>query len=201
MEGEKASQPAHNTPPNQSRAVYSPRRCFFGRFDVGTLIESYLCVDWWVLAVYYHTFSSPTNPLFPLNSLLSSLCFFSVSLSARPPSLLLWGAHDQELPRHSSRRPAQRAPGGRAHRRSVPGCHVHASQTGHAHGRQQPSAAGSAHPQRLKIASPSSCQLCGTVGPTTAVHEKSLSINCLFLYVEDLGSPWQHFASLPLLKK
>lgn len=69
---------------------------------------------------------------------------------ACPSSLLLWGAHDQKLSRHSPRRAAQRAPRGRSHRRSVPGCHVHASPTGDSHSRQQPTA-GSAHPQRLKL--------------------------------------------------
>ncbi len=78
-----------------------------------------------------------------------SMGFFSFLPSARPSSLLLWGAHDQELPRHGPRGPAQRAPRGRTHCRSVPGCHVHASTTGHSHSHQQPTA-GSAHPQRLK---------------------------------------------------
>lgn len=69
--------------------------------------------------------------------------------SACPSPLLRRGAHHQKLPRHSPRRPAQRAPRGWPHRRSVPGRHVHAAPSGHAHSHQQPSAGPACH-HRLK---------------------------------------------------
>lgn len=85
--GEKASRPwpQYLTKPNQSRAVYSLLRCFFGCFDVGMLIDlnkSYLCVAWWALAVYYHT---PPPPPGQSNIELNVVSLFSLSLVSSSP--------------------------------------------------------------------------------------------------------------------
>lgn len=135
---------------NQSIAALFPAQLMF----------SFLILACWLflsrhVLVPHQTSVSP-NIVFPL-----------FSPSACSSSLLCWGAHHQKLPSHGPRRPAQRAARGWTHRRSVPGCHVHPSQTGHAHSHQQPPA-GSAHPQCLKITSlprrstfyPKSCWYC-----------------------------------------
>lgn len=122
--------------------------------------------------------------------------------SACPSSLLLRGAHNQELPRYGPRCPAQRAPRGRTHCRSVPGCHVHAAPTGHSHNCQQPSA-GPACRQRLKWPLPV---------PANTGHSHQLQLFLrkykkfthkllIFLYVKVRGSPTHNLASLDLLKK
>ncbi len=138
---------------------------FVPHTDVFLAVLMLACWLMWTSHIYVSPdgFWQFTTMLFPLSSIpplffqkflimLGHIYLNVVFLfpAARTSSLLLWGAHDQELPRHSPRRLAQRAPWGRTHRRSVPGCYVHASPTGHSHSRQQPSA-GSAHPQRLKM--------------------------------------------------
>lgn len=190
---EKASQPAHNIQPNQSRAV--PTQMFF------LAVLMLVCWSMWTSHIYVLT-----DEIWQLTSLFSFnfLCWDNLTsislflffppfspLSARSSPVLRRWAHHQELPRHSSRRPAERAPRGRTHRRSVPGRHVHTSPTGHSYSRQQPSA-GSAHPQHLR----------GTRRTNDARKKKQTNkpyILLTVLYMEDFGIPWNDFASLPSL--
>lgn len=161
--------------PKPKRSSLFPTQMFFWLFWCSALIDAnkpYLCIGWWLLALYYHTFPllSPV-PLFSLSALLCqdnptsiSMCFLffffftlslflSLFLSACPSFVLRWWAHHQELPSHSSRRSAKRPPRGRTHRRPVPRSHVHNSPTGHSHSCNQPPA-GSADPQCLRWSLP-----------------------------------------------